>query len=388
MTVRLTRERAGRLALIGQLLDAERPKEILDAVHRLGRVQMDPTAVVARTEHLVLYSRIGAYDRAALERLMWKDRKLFEYWAFIVPMSDLHLYRHSMARVLTRDTSRSKYIRSWLKDNEPFKRRLLRELARRGPLKSRDIEDDSGVGYNVGGWNDGRNVTRMLDTLWAMGDVAIVGREGQERVWGLAKDWYPRRVKRASEREVARDVLSRQLGAMGVARINQFGYSFGGRVPGWEEALADLMRDKAIVPAVIEGVRGSFYAWAAHLEHPFRGRTAVLSPFDRLIHDRVRALELFDIDYRLEIYVPPAQRRWGYFVLPVLQGDRFVARFDAKRDPDKSTLRVLALHAEPGTTPASARIVAKEAKALGRWLGLKHVEYEQVPRGWRRELET
>jgi uncharacterized protein YcaQ len=388
LTLRLTRDRARRLALIGQLLDAERPKGIFDAVDRLGRVQMDPTSVVARTEHLVLYSRIGSYDRVDLERLMWKERKLFEYWAFIVPMRDLHLYRHSMDRVLTRDTSRSHYIRKWLKDNEPFKRRLLRELARRGPLKSRDIEDDSGIAYDVGGWNDGRNVTRMLDTLWAMGDIAIVGREGQERVWGLAKDWYPRTVRRASEREVARSLLSRQLAAMGVARVNQFGYSFGGRAPGWAAALADLVREKKIVPVDIDGLRGHFYAWAAHLDRPFRGRTAVLSPFDRLIHDRVRALEFFDLDYRLEIYVPPAERRWGYFVLPVLEGDRFVARFDARRDPETGTLRILKLHAEPGTTAASARVVAKEARALGHWLGLRNVEYERVPRGWRRELEA
>jgi uncharacterized protein YcaQ len=221
-----------------------------------------------------------------------------------------------------------------------------------------------------------------------MGDIAIVGREGQERVWGLAKDWYPRTVRRASEREVARSLLSRQLAAMGVARVNQFGYSFGGRAPGWAAALADLVREKKIVPVDIDGLRGHFYAWAAHLDRRFRGRTAVLSPFDRLIHDRVRALEFFDLDYRLEIYVPPAERRWGYFVLPVLEGDRFVARFDARRDPETGTLRILKLHAEPGTTAASARVVAKEARALGRWLGLRNVEYERVPRGWRRELEA
>jgi uncharacterized protein YcaQ len=388
VTIALTRERARQLAIMGQLLDRDRPTGVLDAVTRLGRVQMDPTAVVARTEHLVLYSRLGAYERAELERLMWKERSLFEYWAFIVPMADLHLYRHTMKRVLLRDSSRGRYIRKWLKDNEAFRRRLVRELSRRGPLRSRDIADDSDVGYTSGGWNAGRNVTRMLDVLWALGEIAIVGREGQERVWGLGKDWYPSIVTRPSERAVAREIISRQLAVKGVARVTEFGFSFDGRPPGWERALAELERDGAVVPARIDGARGSFYAWAPLLERRFRGRTAVLSPFDRLIHDRARSLELFDFHYRLEIYVPRTKRRWGYYVLPVLDRDRLIARFDARREPETGTLRVLALYAEPGVTPERAGVVAREVKAMARWLGLRNIEYDLVPRGWRRPLDA
>ncbi len=348
---------------------------------------MDPTAVVARTEHLELWSRLGAYSREELDRLMWKDRKLFEYWAYIVPMADLHLYKPTMKRVLVRDSSRGRYIRKWMKDNEPFRRRLMRDFARKGPLRSRDIEDESSVGYSSGGWNDGRNVTRMLDILWATGEVAIVGRHGNERVWGLAKDWYPPKVKKASEREVAREFVERRLSAKGLARARELTGGFVGELPGWDRALADLERQGLAVPIIVDGVRGVFYAWRPSLEKPFRGRSAILSPFDKLIHDRVRSRELFDLDYVLEIYVPPTKRRWGYYVLPVLHGDRFIARFDARREPDTGTLRVLALHAEPGSTIASAGIVAREVKALGRWLGLRNIEYDRVPRGWRRELD-
>lgn len=383
---RITRKRAAQLAIMGQLLGAERPNGIVDTVTRLGRVQMDPTAVVARTEHLELWSRLGAYSREELDRLMWRDRALFEYWAYIMPMADLYLYKPTMKRVLIRDSSRGRYIRKWMKDNEPFRRRLMRELAHRGPLKSREIEDESSADYTSGGWNDGRNVTRMLDILWATGDIAIVGRQGNERVWGLAKDWYPAKIKKASEPEVARELLRRRLCAKGLARVIELTNSFGLPLPWWERALAKLESDGLAVPVAVEGVRGSFYAWGPGLERRFRGRTAILSPFDKLIHDRVRARELFDLDYLLEIYVPPAKRRWGYYVLPVLHGDRFIARFDARRESDTGTLRVLALHAEPGATPASARIVAREVRALGRWLGLRNVEYDRVPRGWRREL--
>lgn len=382
---RLDRRRAAQIAIMGQLLDAERPRGIVETVERLFRVQMDPTAVVARTEQLVLWSRLGAYDKADLDRLMWRERTLFEYWAFIVPMSDLHLYRPTMRRVLIRDTSRARYIRRWLHDNQSFRRGVVRQLARRGPLRSRDIADESSVGYTSGGWNDGRNVTRMLDILWATGEIAIVGREGTERVWGVAKGWYAR-PRRATPREIARAVLTRSLAAKGIARINEFGFHFDGRPDGWDRALAELMRERMIVAVEIEGLRGTFYAYAPLLERRFRGRTAILSPFDRLIHDRRRTAELFDFDYRLEIYVPPAQRRWGYYVLPVLRGDRLVARFDARAERDTSTLRVPALYAERAATADDARATAREVRRLARWLGLRNVAYERVPRGWRSAL--
>jgi uncharacterized protein YcaQ len=382
----LTRQQAGRVAIMAQSLDTDRPKDLYDAVRRLGRVQMDPTAVVARTEHLVLYSRIGAYDRADLERLMWKERKLFEYWAFIVPMADLAIYRRTMDDMRSGRSRWSRYLTRWMTGNAAFRKKVLRELARRGPLKSRDIEDTSNIAYQSSGWNGNRNVGRMLDALWATGEVAIVGRDGGERVWGLAKDWYPKGVRPAPVKEVARAVTARLLATRGLATLKDFNSGFDGQPDGWKNALADLVREGKAEEVAVEGVKGTFFASTPLLERRFRGRTAVLSPFDRLIHDRVRARDFFDLDYLLEIYVPPAKRKWGYYVLPVLDGDRFVARFDARREPATSTFRVLALHAEPGATEASAPVVAREVKRLARWLGLRNIEYERVPRGWKRGL--
>ena len=387
MTLKLTREQARRIAIMAQSLDADRPSDIYDTVRRLGRVQMDPTAVVARTEHLVLYSRMGAYDRADLERLMWKERTLFEYWAFIVPMADLPIYRRTMDDMRGGRSRWSRYLTRWMTGNAAFRRAVLRELAKRGPLKSRDIADTSNIAYESTGWNGNRNVGRMLDALWATGEVAIVGRDGGERVWGLAKDWYPKSVRPAPLKEVARAVTSRALATRGLATLKDFNSGFDSQPHGWEKALADLVHEGKAKEVTVEGMKGTFHVWTPHLERKFRGRTAVLSPFDRLIHDRVRARELFDLDYLLEIYVPPAKRRWGYYVLPVLDGERFVARFDARREPETGTFRVLALHAEPGATAASATVVAREVKRLAKWLDLRNIEYERVPRGWRRELE-
>ena len=388
MTVNLTRGQARRIAIMAQSLDADRPSDLYDTVRRLGRVQMDPTAVVARTEHLVLYSRMGAYDRADLERLMWKERKLFEYWAFIVPMADLPIYRRTMDDMLNGKSRWSRYLTRWMTGNAAFRKKVLRELALRGPLKSRDIADTSNIAYESSGWNGNRNVGRMLDALWATGEVAIVGRDGGERVWGLAKDWYPKSVRPAPLKDAARAVTSRVLATRGLATLKDFNSGFDSQPQGWEKALADLVHEGKAKEATVEGMKGTFYVWTPHLERRFRGRTAVLSPFDRLIHDRTRARELFDLDYLLEIYVPPAKRRWGYYVLPVLDGDRFVARFDARRESETGTFRVVALHAEPGATAASAPVVAREVKRLAKWLDLRNIEYERVPRGWRKELEA
>jgi uncharacterized protein YcaQ len=265
---------------------------------------------------------------------------------------------------------------------------VLRELARREPLKSRDIEDTSNIAYQSSGWNGDRNVGRMLDALWATGEVAIVGRDGGERVWGLARDWYPKGVRPAPLKEAARAVTSRVLATRGLATLKDFNSGFDSQPAGWRDALAELVRDGQAEEVAVEGVKGTFYAWTPLLERKVRGRTAVLSPFDRLIHDRVRARDLFDLDYLLEIYVPPAKRKWGYYVLPVLDGDRFVARFDARREPVTGTFRILALHAEPGATAESAPVVAREVKRLARWLGLRNIEYDRVPRGWKRGLEA
>ncbi|HET7699825.1 MAG TPA: crosslink repair DNA glycosylase YcaQ family protein [Candidatus Limnocylindria bacterium] len=386
--IRVTRRRAAQLAIMGQLLDRDRPAGVLDTVTRLGRVQMDPTAVVARTEHLALFSRLGRYDRRELDRLRFTERSLFEYWAFILPMADLHVHRATMRRYLERETTHARYLRRWLREHDALRRRVVRELGRRGPLRSRDIADDTRTADDYGGWGSGRSVAQILDALWAMGEVAIVGRDGNERVWGLARDWYPRGVRAASERAAARATVERQLRTLGVATAGETGRGFGGQPAGWERALAELVREGRAVPVAIDGLPGERYAWGPLLERPFHGRTAILSPFDRLIHDRTRALELFGFDYRLEIYVPPAQRRWGYYVLPVLRGDRVIARFDARRDEEARTLRVLAMYAEPGATAADARAVAREVRTMSRWLGLREVSYERVPRGWRRELEA
>lgn len=385
----LSRERARRLAVLGQLLALPRPRSIMDVVHGLFFVQMDPTSSVARTEHLVLWSRLGRRYRAAdLERLLWRDKELFEFNAYIVPSSDYALHRPSMRRYLRGDGGRERYVASWLEANASFRRHVLRRLREDGPLRTRDFENRVVEGWRTGGWNDDSNdVAMMLEVLWRRGEVMIVGREGQQRVWDLAERRLPVHEARPAA-AIAYEFLERRLRAAGVAQPRIFAQFGGDRPRGWERALARLERDGVAVPVRVEGLRGTWYAHGELLGRPFRGRTALLSPFDQLIHERTRTQGLFDFRYRLEIYVPRDRREYGYFVLPILFGDRLVGRLDPTFDRSANVLRVRRVWAEPGAPAEAGEGIAGELESLARWLGVGSIEVGAAPPGWREALRA
>jgi uncharacterized protein YcaQ len=372
--VRISRRRARQLAVIGQQLDAPRRGSILEVVTGLTEVQMDPTSSVARTEHLVLFSRLGPSFRVAeLERLLWEERALFEYWAHIVPMADLAIHRISMQRYPHGPWKRHSYVRDWLAANDDFVRYALDELRRRGPLRSRDLENRAAHGWRTGGWNDeGQNVPMLLEILWSQGRVMIVGRDGQERIWDLAERSLPKAPSRPAA-QLAREVVERQVRAAGVAKVDRVGRLFDGEIPGRERAIDDHLATGVIVPIDVDGLIGR---WAAHrelLDAPFRGRTVALSPFDDLISNRDRTERLFDMEYRIEIYVPKAKRRWGYFVLPVLRGDRLVGRFDPLFDKKANVLRIQSIHMQDDERVGDRDAVDKAIEELRSWLGADEV---------------
>ncbi len=361
--MRLSLERARQIAVMAQRLDADRPAGVLDVVRHLGFVQIDPTAAVARTEHLVRWARLGrTFDPADLAREL-AERRLFEHLAFIYPIEDYPLLRPAMEAWPDGETSWHREVRSWLEANASFKRYVLAELRKRGPLRSRELEDRSVVSWASTGWTNNKNVTKMLDYLSAQGRIAIAGRAGNERIWDIAERVLPTDSPRIPLEEAKRIRARRRLRSLGVVRSGS----------------PDDVGSEG-VEAQIEGVRGRWRVEPELIDRPFAGRTALLSPFDRLVYDRGVTEALFGFEYRLEIYVPVPKRRWGYYVLPVLHAERLVARVDARADHKASLLRVPALHLEPGSSSDDLDMTHGELAELAAWLGLEHVEVDRVVR--------
>jgi uncharacterized protein YcaQ len=358
----LTRQEACRIAIRAQLLDADRPKDLLTVVDQLTYLQLDPTAVVSPSADLVAWSRIGnAYDPPPLQQALDRDRTVFEYrsqdhkfeppLAMVRPMARLDLYLADMAAWPGETGSSAR----WLAANDGFRRRVLELLGTSGPLTSRDIPDTADVPWASSGWTHERNVTQMLEFLAMRGEVAVAGRRGRQRIWDLAERIYPAGIAVVPAEEAHKIRDERRLRSLGVARPKIVG--------------------DAGTPAEIEGTPGVWRVDPEATATGFHGRTAVLSPFDRLIHDRARAVDLFDFDYTLEMYKPEAQRRWGYFALPVLHNDQLVGKVDAAADRKTSQLLVHALHQDLPFTRAITAAVHLELDALAQWLGLDGVVF-------------
>ena len=370
----LSREQARRLAVIGQMLSAPQPRSIQEVVRGLGEVQMDPTSAVARTEHLVLWSRLGTRFRVAdLERMLWDEHSLFEYWAHIVPVDDYDIHRESMRRFRRQvpgEPGRRVYWREWMAANATFRRYILRELRRRGPLRTRDLEDRAVEGWQTGGWNDqGKSTAMMLELLWARGEVMVAGRDGQLRLWDLAERSLPMERPRSSPTAIARRVVEGQLRARGVATPRQIGWTFDGRPPGWDRALDAVGPRGRRDPCPHRRPQRS-------LVRPRRcGRASVpaaydaLSPFDDLVSDRDHTEALFDFRFRIEIYVPKAKREFGYFVLPILHGERLIGRMDARFDRATSVFHVNAVYAQEGRAGGCRRGRATDGPGAGGLAG-------------------
>jgi uncharacterized protein YcaQ len=356
----LTLQEARQIAVRAQLLDAPRPTDLLAVVRHLTLLQVDPTAAVAPNAHLVAWSRLGsAYRPDSLRQALEVDRTLFEFDAMIRPIEDLPLYyRHP-------ETSWYKYERPrlWVEANDRFRRDILERLRDAGPLVSRDIPDTAQLPWKSSGWTHNRNVTQMLEFLVMRGEVAISRRQGSERVWDLAERVYPAGTTSLDEDQAGRIRSDRRLKALGIARVKSAA-----------QPLEPTDVGSAGEEATVEGTKGTWRVDPDAVDHVrmkrFTGRTALLSPFDRLTYDRKRALELFDFEYILEMYKPAAKRRWGFFALPILHHDQVIGKADVIADRKAGVLRVNAIHEDVRHTRATTDGIAAELADLAKWLGL------------------
>jgi hypothetical protein len=374
------------------------PENLLGLVRDLGCVQIDPISVVERTQRLVLFSRLGHYDLAHLDQLLWQDRALFEYWAHcasIVLTEDYPLYSPMM-----RGYPWSERTRMWVRQNQKLKNYILREIRKRGPLPSRALAEDGlhPKDWVSTGWTSGRNVSRMLDFLWIGGKLMVAGRDGIQKLWDLSErvlpDWTPR--EKLSEREVTRRAAQRALRALGVATPAHIKFHFTrGRYPELPNALAELVKEKRIREVEIGGWPGKWHMHADDepLLDPLRipdheSRTTLLSPFDNLICDRARTRLMFNFDFTIEIYVPAAKRKWGYYVLPILHGDQLIGRIDPAMNRETGTLTVNAVYAEPDAPRDAGKAVAGAIRDLAAFLRADEIRYNprRAPSIWKRAL--
>src|SRR5438874_12268418 len=318
-------EEARRIAVRAQGLDG-RADGVLETVRRLGSLRLDPSSAVAPPQHLVLWSRLGAWDTAELDRLLWEERKLVEWRAFLYPSEDLPMLKAFMRR---RDRPLDRRIIEWIKARAAYRRHVLKELRERGPLLSREIADAPSHRREDHRWWGQRPMGLMLGPLAVRGEVAVVGRQGKQRVWDLAERWYP-------ETETLPLAKSRRL--------------------------YDEKRFRALG---VRLERGRLVAHPEAEDGPVPERTTFLSPFDRLVHDRARTEALWNFFYRLEMYVPAAKREYGYYVLPILHGNRLVGRIEPVFDRKSRKPDVNGVWWEPGGAKFD---LAEPLDDLERWL--------------------
>ncbi|QUW19288.1 crosslink repair DNA glycosylase YcaQ family protein [Agrococcus sp. Marseille-Q4369] len=356
----VSREEARRIAVRAQLLDADRAPvdgsdHLADIVAQLTLLPLGPTDIVCPSAEHIAFSRVPALDPSDVRRAVEVEQSLFEHlgprrhpmeaWAIgLRAMRDLPwLLALGRAPEAIGESSRA-----WLEANGGFRERVLEQLRVDGPLPQGEIADTADVPYRSSGWNTGRDVAMMLELLQVRGEVVVVERLGQLRVWDLAERVLPP-VQTPDPAAALETWQRRWLRSLGIARPTHIG--------------------DAGEPVRIDGVRGEWRLDDGASAAGFTGRLALLSPLDRLIADRRRMRDLWGFEYALEQYTPAAKRRWGVHALPILDGDALVGKVDARTDRDAGVLRVARIHwdVEPDARLRSA--VLDELERFAAWLG-------------------
>ena len=359
----LSPQQARQVAVRAQLLAGDRPTDALEVVRHLGFLQVDLTTVVAPHADLAVWTRMGrAYRPEDLEELLG-DGALVEHQALLRPSEDIALFRSDMEAWPGEPPLKEwqEDLADWVGANDGCRREILALLRAEGPTAARDLPDTCEVPWRSTGWTNNKNVMKLLECMEARGEVAVASREGRERRWDLAERIHPGDPAVPAE-QAHRTLAERRLRALGLARPRA--------LEAWHEPYD--VRDVG-EPARVAGVRGLWRLDPACLEGGFEGRTAILSPLDRLVFDRTRMTELFGFDYQLEMYKPATQREWGYWAMPVLDGDALVGKVDATADRSSGVLNVDAVHQDGDWSAARRARVDAEIGALGEWLGLEVV---------------
>jgi uncharacterized protein YcaQ len=377
----LSLDEARRVALAAQGFDRPRPprptaRHLLATVRRLGLLQIDSVGVLVPAHYQPLFSRLGPYDRALLDDLTYRRRLLTERWAHeasIVPVETWPLLRHRMEAHRLRPWGFEKVLAR----HPGYAEEVLAEVRRRGPLSAEDLRHPEGADRRLPGDWFGTIPRATLESFFGRGLLAVAGRQRSmarqydlaERV--IAAEHLDRRVPADEARRALLTIAAR---AHGVGTVRDLADYFRMRTAEAGPRLAELLEAGTLRQVRVEGWREPALLHAGATVPRHLEAAALLSPFDPVVWFRPRALRLFGLTHRLEIYTPAAKRRWGYYVLPFLLGDRLVARLDLRADREARRLLVLAAHLEPGQH--ASQVTGPLAAELGRlaaWLGLEEI---------------
>lgn len=366
--------RAVHLAAQGLLRPPPRRADaaaVLAAIRQMGVLQIDTIHVVARSPYLVLWSRLGDYQPAWLD-LALAEGKLFEYWAHeasFVPIEDFKWFRH---RMLDPSAMGWKNGENWLREQPQLGQQILQQIREQGPTRASDFERTDG---QKGGWWQWKPEKRTLEALFTIGEVMIARREKFHRIYDLRErllpDWIDARDL-PPQLETNRQLQLKAVKALGICRAEWVADYF--RCKRAQADVRPLLASGQLLPVKVEGwdEPGLFHpdhlplvqqAASGQLKP---GLCTILSPFDPVVWDRRRALELFDFDYRIECYTPEAKRRYGYFTLPLLRNGKLIGRLDAKAHRREQIFEVKALHLEPGQRVSGA-LAQDLARCLSRF---------------------
>lgn len=359
--IELSRKQARRIMLGAQQLAGPPPKrptkaKMLEAIRGLGALQIDTISVVARSHHIVLWSRLGNHSPEWLDELYSQDGALFEYWAHAAAFVPIEMYPYFRGKMLCWEGNASS--RRWMAEHAELLDEVVEHVRQNGGATTKSFTAEEGTKpAEAWSWYGNKPTNVALDILWTQGVLMIARRDKFQRVYDLTERVHPTWSddQLPSDVDVQLKLAETALNALGV--VTEFWLPDYFR-PDWSEAritrpvareLFDCLIERGVAtPAQIDGVPGKTIVAISALERNAKlSRTTLLSPFDSLIWDRRRARELWDFEVQLEIYIPQEKRRYGYFSLPILYRDQLVGRLDPKADRKANVLYVHALHLEP-----------------------------------------
>ncbi|MCC3745820.1 winged helix-turn-helix domain-containing protein [Rouxiella badensis] len=365
-----------------------KPDDLLSAIKKMALLQIDTISVVARSPYLVLFSRLGNYPSEWLEEALLA-RKIFEYWAHeacFIPVEDYRLLRH---RMLNPQNMGWKFNQAWFDKHESDIKDLLDHIAEKGPVRSADFTLDK---RGSTGWWDWKPHKRHLETLFTSGELMVAERRNFHRVYDLRSNILPHwddATQTLSQEHAEFDMLCRSAQALGIFRIEWLADYYRLKRVNSKKLTAQLLDLGLITPVEVAGFSSPLYVHQSlHrlLAEAEAGKitstvTTLLSPFDPVVWDRRRALELFNFDYRIECYTPEAKRQYGYFTLPILNRGEIIGRTDAKMHRKQGILEIKSLHLEPGVNigPRRVKDITEAISRFARWQGATQVTLGNIP---------